>query len=144
MIYEEFVNHRGQQSTRFIFFFIFLLTVQRIRMFFSLKPSVSQGKSSLKISAHQIQSFRRSQGTNKETDRLTDILLLQMIDKEQFSFNYDISIHHDQAICKTATGTIFSNYRVQGSIFSAPCPHLRSKNWQNTCPKTHIFQAVTF
>ena len=32
---------------------IFLLTVRRIRMFFR-KPSLSQGESSLKISAHQI------------------------------------------------------------------------------------------
>ena len=33
---------------------IFLLTVRRIRMFFSLKPPLPQGKSSQKISAHQV------------------------------------------------------------------------------------------
>ena len=35
-------------------FYFFLLTVRLIRMFFSLKPSTSQGESSLKISAHQV------------------------------------------------------------------------------------------
>ena len=55
------------------FFFIFLLTVRRIRMFFSLKPSASQGESSLKISAHQDSPFR-SYGTNKHTHRLTHSL----------------------------------------------------------------------
>ena len=39
---------------------IFLLTVRRIRMFFSLKPSLSQGESSLKISARWGSPFRRS------------------------------------------------------------------------------------
>ena len=39
---------------------IFQLTVRRIQIFFSLKPSQSQGDSSLKISAHQVYSFRRS------------------------------------------------------------------------------------
>ena len=39
---------------------IFQLTVRRIRMFFSLKPSSSQGVSSLKISARWGSPFRRS------------------------------------------------------------------------------------
>ena len=39
---------------------IFLLTVRRIRMFFSLKHFASQGESSLKISARWCSSFRRS------------------------------------------------------------------------------------
>ena len=39
---------------------IFLLTVRRIRMFFSLKLSLSQGESSLKISARWGSPFRRS------------------------------------------------------------------------------------
>ena len=39
---------------------IFLLTVRRIWMFFSLKPSPSQGESSLKISARWGSPFRRS------------------------------------------------------------------------------------
>ena len=39
---------------------IFLLTVRRIRMFFSLKPFLSQGESSLKISARWGSLFRRS------------------------------------------------------------------------------------
>ena len=50
---------------------IFLLTVPRIGMFISLKPSLSQGESSLKISARWGSPFRRSQGTNKQTGRLT-------------------------------------------------------------------------
>ena len=56
------------------FFFIFLLTVRRIRMFFSLKPSQSQGESSLKISARWGSPFRKSQGTNKQTNTLTHSL----------------------------------------------------------------------
>ena len=51
---------------------IFQLTVRRIQMFFSLKPSQSQGESSLKISARWGSPFRRSQGTNKHTHSLTD------------------------------------------------------------------------
>ena len=39
---------------------IFQLTVRRIRMFFSLKPLQSQGKSSLKISGRWDSPFRRS------------------------------------------------------------------------------------
>ena len=39
---------------------IFLLMVRRIQMFFSLKPSQSQGESSLKISARWGSPFRRS------------------------------------------------------------------------------------
>ena len=46
---------------------IFLLTVRRIRMAFSLKISLSQGESSLKISAQQVKSFRK----NKLTHSLT-------------------------------------------------------------------------
>ena len=65
------------------FFFIFLITVRRIRMFFSLKPSQSQGESSLKILARW-GSPRRFRGvreqtnkqTNKQTHSLTDRLVL--------------------------------------------------------------------
>ena len=39
---------------------------------FSLKPSLSQGESSLKISARLGSPFRRSQGTNTQTHSLTD------------------------------------------------------------------------
>ena len=53
---------------------IFELTVRRIQMFFSLKPSQSQGGSSLKISA------RWSWGTNKHTESLTDRLALLLHD----------------------------------------------------------------
>ena len=42
-----------------------------IKMFFSLKPSQSQGESSLKISARWGSPFRRSQGTSKHTNSLT-------------------------------------------------------------------------
>ena len=47
---------------------IFLLTVRRIRMFFSLKPSLSQGKnfSSLGLAVSE------ELGSNKQTDSLTD------------------------------------------------------------------------
>ena len=53
---------------------IFLLTVRRIPMFFSLKPSPYQRESSLKISARWGSPFRRSWGTSKQTDThsLTD------------------------------------------------------------------------
>ena len=40
--------------------------------FFSLKPSLTQGKSSPKISARWGSPFRRSQGTNRQTYSLTD------------------------------------------------------------------------
>ena len=52
------------------FFFIFLLTIQRIRMFVSLKPSLSQGESSLKISARWGLP-RRFGGVREQTDRQT-------------------------------------------------------------------------
>ena len=68
------------------FFFIFLLTVRRIRMFFSLKPSQSQGESSLKMSARWGSPFRRSQGTNKQTHSLTDRLVLLQRDFESAIF----------------------------------------------------------
>ena len=73
------LHARGRLYT--LHFFIFLLTVRRIRMFFSLKPSASQGESSLKISALWGSPFRRSQGTNIQTNTLTDILLLLQNDK---------------------------------------------------------------
>ena len=50
---------------------IFQQTVWQIRMFFSLKHFASQGESSLKISARWGSPFRRSQGTNIQTNRLT-------------------------------------------------------------------------
>ena len=46
---------------------IFQLTVRQIQMFFSLKPSQSQGESSLKISARW-----ENKQTNKQTHSLTD------------------------------------------------------------------------
>ena len=49
------------------FFYVFSEFVYGGLCFFSLKPSPSQGESSLKISAHQDSPFRRSQGTNKQT-----------------------------------------------------------------------------
>ena len=52
---------------------IFLLTVWRIRMFISLKPSASQGKSSLKISARR-DSPRRFGGVREQTNTLTHSL----------------------------------------------------------------------
>ena len=59
---------------------IFQLTVRGIQMFFSLKNSQCQGKSSLKISAHWGSPFRRSQGTNNQTNSLTDRLALLQSD----------------------------------------------------------------
>ena len=57
---------------------IFLLMVRRIQMFFSLEPSLSQGESSLKISARWVRRFggvreQTNKQTNKQTDRLTSI-----------------------------------------------------------------------
>ena len=57
--------------TRSSSIFIFLLTVRRIRMFFSLKPFLTQGGSSLKISVRWGSPFWRSQGTSKHTNSLT-------------------------------------------------------------------------
>ena len=71
MKYEGYGDHRGRTGHALVFL-IFLLTVQRIRMFFSLKPSPYQGESSLKISARWGSPFRMSQGTSKHTDSLTD------------------------------------------------------------------------
>ena len=45
MIYEGYEDHRGRTGYALVLF-IFLLTVRRIRMFFSLKPSAPPGKSS--------------------------------------------------------------------------------------------------
>ena len=59
----------------------FLLTVRRIRMFFSLKHSAFQGESSLKISARWSSPFRRSQGKNKHTNSLTDGALIERLSK---------------------------------------------------------------
>ena len=49
-----------------LFFFIFLLMVQQIRIFFSLKPSASQGESSLKGNTQLIQL-----GNKQQTHTLT-------------------------------------------------------------------------
>ena len=67
-----------------LFSFIFLPTVRRIRMFFNLKHPISQGESSLKISARWGSPFRRIYGTNKQTHRLTNwhpIALVEHYDK---------------------------------------------------------------
>ena len=60
---------------------IFQLTVRRIRMFFSLKPSQSQAESSLKISARWVSPLG-----NKQTDSLTHkkIQLMTILCKERF------------------------------------------------------------
>ena len=50
---------------------IFLLTVWGIRVFFSLKPSSSQGQLSLKISTCLGSPIWRSGGTNKQIKRQT-------------------------------------------------------------------------
>ena len=72
MIYVECGNHRGQQSTRSIFF-ISLLTVRRIRMFFSLKPSATEGETSLKFQLIRLSRFGGvKEQINKQTDKLTD------------------------------------------------------------------------
>ena len=63
-------------------FLIFLLTARRIRMFFSLKPSPSQGESSLKISDHWGLPFQRSQGTSKYTHTHTNSLTDWCFDRE--------------------------------------------------------------
>jgi len=59
---------------------IFLLTVRRIRMFFSLKPSLSQGESSLKILVEGVRRFGGvKEQTNKQTDSLTDKCFYRVI-----------------------------------------------------------------
>ena len=64
--------------------------------FFSLKLTALQGRSSLKMSAHQTHVFHKSQGTNKQTNRLTSycfrewlfVLLTQII----CSTNYKVIV----------------------------------------------------
>ena len=53
---------------------IFQLTVRRIQMFFSLKPSQSKGESSLKISDRCGSPFRGGELGNIQTHRLTHSL----------------------------------------------------------------------
>ena len=60
------------RSVHALVFPILWRKISRIRMFFSLKPSLSKGESSLK--AHQLirmSSSQRSQGTNRQTRKLT-------------------------------------------------------------------------
>ena len=63
-----------------LYFFIFLLTVLRIRMFFSLKYSPSQGEYPSKF---QLARVRRCEGvgeqTNKQTDKLTHSLTDRLV-----------------------------------------------------------------
>ena len=74
MIYEECGDYRVQHFTSSSFFFIFLLTVRRIWMSFSLKPSPYQGQLSLKIPGRWDSPFRWSQGTSKHTHKITHSL----------------------------------------------------------------------
>ena len=69
----------GYSKVHALFFFICLLMVLRTQMFFSLKPSVSQGESSLKIPAGVCRFGGVREQTYKQTDRLTDIPLLLYI-----------------------------------------------------------------
>ena len=72
MIYEEYCNHRVRHYTRYSFF-IFLLTVQRIRMFFLAKnPLHPKGNHHSKFQLIMLSRFGgvREQ-TNKHTDSLT-------------------------------------------------------------------------
>ena len=73
MIYEGYEDHRGRTGQTLVFF-IFLLTVLRIRMFFSLKHSASQGESSLKISARFGFAVSEELG-NKHTNKQTHLLI---------------------------------------------------------------------
>ena len=69
-MFERYGNHRGRNGHALVFF-IFLLTVRRIRMIFSLKHSASQGKSSLKISARWGSPFGGDrEHPNTQTDSL--------------------------------------------------------------------------
>ena len=69
---EGYSDHRGRTGHLY-FFFIFLLTVRRIRMSFSLKPFLSQGDHPSKF---QLAGVRRFGGvreqTNKRANSLTD------------------------------------------------------------------------
>ena len=67
-------NNKIDRQVRQYTHAIFLLTVRRIWMFFSLKPSPYQGESFLKISGRWDSPFRRSQGTSKQTHKLTHSL----------------------------------------------------------------------
>ena len=75
-------NNKIDRQVRQYTHAIFLLTVRRIWMFFSLKPSPYQGESSLKISGRWGLPFRRSQGTSKHTHKLTFSLTDWCFDRE--------------------------------------------------------------
>ena len=51
-MYEGYGDHRGRTGNALVFFYFPANGSTNIQMFFSLKPSASQGESSLKISAH--------------------------------------------------------------------------------------------
>ena len=70
---ENKIDRQGRQYTiQYTCYFPANAMVRQIRMFFSPKPSPSQGKSSLKISACWGLLFWRSQGRNNHTNSLTD------------------------------------------------------------------------
>ena len=95
MIYEgygELVIIEGALDTLYIFHFLANGSTN-LDVF---QPKTNE-KSSLKISAHQVQSFRRSQGTNKQINRqihsLTDILsLLQSVNTMHYLKENNIPI----------------------------------------------------
>ena len=74
-MYEAYGDHRGQHYTLY-FFFIFLLTVRRIRMFFSLKLSVPQENHPSKFLLIKFNRLGGVREQTKNTETLTDILLL--------------------------------------------------------------------
>ena len=74
-ISKERSDLRGQHYTTQGFFSIFRRTIGRIQMFFSIKLSSPQVESSLNFSAHECSQLANKQ-TNRQTDKLTEILLL--------------------------------------------------------------------
>ena len=69
MAYEECGLHA------LVFIYIFLLTVRRIRMFLSLKSSAPPEETSLSVGL-TVSEELGNKHTNKQIDRLTDILLV--------------------------------------------------------------------
>ena len=84
---------------------IFLLTVRRIRMFFSLKPSLSQGESFLKIwgrwgSLRNIQTDKHFYRVilynyRREQVEMTCMITVQLIIKNKYSHAISINVYKD-------------------------------------------------
>ena len=95
MIYEGYGDHRGRTRHALVFF-IFLLTVRRVQMFFSLKNHP------LKL---QLAGVRRFGGaieqTNRQTDLLTDWRFYRVIHANTHTHTHKHMLKHIQTYTNT-------------------------------------------